>query len=1338
MNKDGLLTCLLPNECIQIEINKDLEGEYLWLHGAETLLIIEKKTELWLHPGFLILPSQPLQVNQLYRGKTSQGEQFFLFFEWIEIDTGTYATYNFPSLETIQIGRGDCDIQYHNDYVSSVHAQMIRKHHQLWLVDMDSRNGVYVNHKRCSKQLLHLGDCIYIMGLQIIIGNDCFAINQRGHVKLCDCIPYDKKAYETVQYQPPMMIYPFHEQYTLFQLPTMQIQNPPSMNQHEKMPFLYTLGPSMTMGVASLTSAFFSLQYALVNKQPMTSVMPTMMMSFSMVASTMVWPLLLRHYEHGRDKKKEIKRRKDYQGYLQLQKRQIQESLCIYRKNLDMLYHADIEAFIQEKQKLYQYQMISEEAITLCIGIGNTKVEYPFMHQEQSLTLYEDEVLQMKEDFLKNPYVLEQVPIYENLRRHCLWYVNGSEEEAHAYMVYLILQLCATYTPTQMRIVLAYEDVASSLHFLRFLPHVFDDKQRRYLCHNTQTAQQVSMFIHQSECPTVIFSCSKRLSEAMHVHRLCELSNVSAFLFHEIASHVSFPHRTLHLHGQELQDEIQRVMHWFPIQNLYKVIEDLANICFAGAQDLHFPTMYSFLRMFHVKSVEQLHIYTRWIQNDSSQSLVSPIGVNAANELILLDVHEKAHGPHGIIAGMTGSGKSELLITLILSMAVNYHPNDISFILIDYKGGGMAKALENIPHIAGIITNLDGNMIQRSLNSLDSELLRRQRIFIEAAKQLQLPSIDIYAYQKLYHQQVVSEALPHLLIVADEFAELKQQQPEFMEQLIRSARIGRSLGIHLLLATQKPSGVVDDQIWSNARFHLCLKVQEKADSMDMLKRDDGAKLNDTGRFYLQVGYNELFEEGQSAYTKIPYNQDSEEVSEQGQIEQIDTLGNGIAKGKKITVLKQCPSTLEMIVKALQQTAQLHHVKPYHIWVPPLPYPIPLNKSDQTMIALADDPLRQCQFSLHMEVSTLTHMLLFAMNMQESCGFIKTILYQICTQTSPADMRILFFDFAPIKFQECSKIPHVYAYIQNDHEEDIKFLKDYLEQELQARKERKKKQRILLCVHHLIAFLEVYEEWESLLYLLARDGEQYGITLLLSATSANDVRYRLLQQFTYLFAFQLRDESDYTTILGKPFQPLRITGRAYWKHEDIYEVQCADASILLQTLLASFKDEHYERFISLPQHVSMQALKEYFYEKQPYKIPIGIRKDTRTPYYVDTNFLWILSGSGCDEMLQMLANCPFTSNLSCVTLTQFTKEAMENLRHCGKDHLYHMDASILSDFLCATWIQEHRKEVKLLWIGSGIESIRYLFNIPMKYQELYAQDAYIIAEDIQMVRVMENI
>ena len=130
--------------------------------------------------------------------------------------------------------------------------------------------------------------------------------------------------------------------------------------------------------------------------------------------------------------------------------------------------------------------------------------------------------------------------------------------------------------------------------------------------------------------------------------------------------------------------------------------------------------------------------------------------------------------------------------------------------------------------------------------------------------------MNIYKYQQFYRKGLLDEPMSHLLIICDEFAELKQQQPEFMDQLISTSRIGRSLGIHLILATQKPSGVVNEQIWSNSKFKVCLKVQDKSDSNEVLKKPDAAYLKQTGAFYLQVGNDDYYNLGQSAWAGAKY------------------------------------------------------------------------------------------------------------------------------------------------------------------------------------------------------------------------------------------------------------------------------------------------------------------------------------------------------------------------------------------------------------------------------------------------------------------------------------
>lgn len=244
--------------------------------------------------------------------------------------------------------------------------------------------------------------------------------------------------------------------------------------------------------------------------------------------------------------------------------------------------------------------------------------------------------------------------------------------------------------------------------------------------------------------------------------------------------------------------------------------------------------------------IEELNVLERWKKNDSTISLNAPLGFDQYRRVISLDIHEKYHGPHGLIAGSTGSGKSEFIITYILSLAINFHPHDVTFILIDYKGGGLAGAFQKkdikLPHLVGTITNIDKVGLNRSLASIQSELKRRQVMFNEARNMTDEGTIDIYKYQKLYHDGILKKPISHLFIICDEFAELKQQQPDFMDELISVARIGRSLGIHLILATQKPAGVVNEQIRSNSRFAICLKVQNKEDSIDVINKPDAANL----------------------------------------------------------------------------------------------------------------------------------------------------------------------------------------------------------------------------------------------------------------------------------------------------------------------------------------------------------------------------------------------------------------------------------------------------------------------------------------------------------------
>ena len=261
-------------------------------------------------------------------------------------------------------------------------------------------------------------------------------------------------------------------------------------------------------------------------------------------------------------------------------------------------------------------------------------------------------------------------------------------------------------------------------------------------------------------------------------------------------------------------------------------------------------------------SVDDLDLGKRWNEAQVYKTMAAPIGVKRNDEIVSLNISDKGngHGPHGLVAGTTGSGKSEILQTYILSIATLFHPYDVGFVIIDFKGGGMANQFADLPHLIGTITNIDGREINRSLLSIKAELVKRQEMFSAAGVN------HINDYIKLFKAGKVTKPMPHLIMIVDEFAELKAEYPDFMKELISAARIGRTLGVHLILATQKPAGVVDAQIWSNSKFKLCLKVQTKEDSNEVLKSPLAAEIVEPGRAYFQVGNNEIFELIQSAYS----------------------------------------------------------------------------------------------------------------------------------------------------------------------------------------------------------------------------------------------------------------------------------------------------------------------------------------------------------------------------------------------------------------------------------------------------------------------------------------
>lgn len=1313
-----MIVSIMTNEnCNTITLPEKIGGQY-WLGcGAENISIgIEGaagkwrlKSNKWIGVadgnGSTIKNVELAELN-VYNLLTDNRQNSCVYTEPVTQDRQVFKKYMIQaeSLE-ISIGRAaENGIAFSNSFVSSKHAKLTYYKGRFTIEDSGSRNGTFVNGRRVSTCTVSIGDVIWIMGLKIIIGHSFIALNNPSELVAVNAkalLPFimqeitpvideddgDLEITEEYFYRSPR----FKRDIENIEF---KVDSPPQNAIGEEMPIMMVIGPSMTMGLASLTTGIFAVNNAIANGN-ISSAIPSMVMSGSMLLGTVLWPILTKRYEKRRKQKKEALRQKKYKEYLDKVTVQIGDE-CARQEDILRENHVDIAECVKRIQgvqrNLWERGFGQNDFLRFRVGLGELPLFADITYAERKFSIEEDNLEEELYTLCEAPKMLRDVPITVSIYNSFISGVIGSEVKRLEFAKGLIFQLVSLYSYDEVKLVFLYDEADERQYeFVKWLPHVWsDDKKFRFIATNNSEVKEVSAYLEKEieirnetnendmEDVTpyyVIFSMSKALSSRAEMLKQIfgkkENLHISVLSFCDELKDLPKECQTVvALEGNagklfDKNDITGRHIPFIPdiflgsdTTALSVLLSNIQLDTLAGSYKL--PSMITFLEMFGVGKVEHLNALTRWKENDPTISLAASVGVDTLGDEFQIDLHEKFHGPHGLVAGMTGSGKSEFIISYILSMAVNYHPNEVAFILIDYKGGGMAKAFESLPHTAGIITNLDGAAVKRSLISIESELKRRQAIFAEASKKIGVSNIDIYKYQKLYREGTVAEPLQHLFIISDEFAELKTQQPEFMAQLISAARIGRSLGVHLILATQKPSGVVDDQIWSNSRFRVCLKVQERADSMDMLKRSDAAELSDTGRFYLQVGYNELFEMGQSAWAGAPYYpSDKVLVEKDKSVAVIDRNGHPIRQAKINTrhaAILNPQKQLDAITQYLCDTAESEKIKIHPLWLDPIPAFIHMEEIKTKYAVEAepyvlnpvmgeyDDPARQRQCLLRLPISQDGNTVVYGVAGSGKTTFLTTMIYSLMKEHSPDEVNLYILDFASETLRAFAKAPHVGDVILSFEAEKIGNLFKMLHAELNKRKKLftdfggdyrsyiqssgEKLPSIVIAINNFAAFVESYEEKEEAVAFLSREGTKYGIYFVLAATGTNAVRFRMLQNFKQLIALQLNDENDYASIVGKTdgLLPSKCKGRGLIKTDSLYEFQVAHVTkdAVPFAFIRSVCDELHTQWDGgmakkiplLPDSVNAEFIADYVDIKKPLRIPIGVEKNSLEVHYYD--------------------------------------------------------------------------------------------------------------------------
>ncbi|MEU8993777.1 FtsK/SpoIIIE domain-containing protein [Streptomyces caniferus] len=524
-------------------------------------------------------------------------------------------------------------------------------------------------------------------------------------------------------------------------------------------------------------------------------------------------------------------------------------------------------------------------------------------------------------------------------------------------------------------------------------------------------------------------------------------------------------------------------------------------------------------------------IRARWLAGGRSTRAAVGVSLDGPFHLDL-----KRDGPHGLVAGTTGSGKSELLQTLVASLAVANRPDAMTFVLVDYKGGSAFKDCVDLPHTVGMVTDLDAHLVERALVSLTAELTRREHILAAVGAK------DIEDYVDLLEREPSAgrDPMPRLLIVIDEFASMVRDLPDFVKGLVNIAQRGRSLGIHLILATQRPSGVVSSEIRANTNLRIALRVTDAGESQDVLNSGEAAGISQSnpGRAYVRLGQNSLvpFQSGRVGGRR-PGATVASLPAPWAVAVGWERLGEPLpTRPRAAAAPAEVETDLTGLVTAIREADQQMGIPAQHSpWLPPLPEVLvtgelpPPTPSDYDLAPVAygvvDLPAQQARQALVIDPATLGHLHIIGSPRQGRSQTLRTIAGAMAF-AHPADKLHMYgIDCGNGALLPIEGLPHCGAITQRTQPDRVARLLARLNEELGRRQEMlaargsadlAELRRALPEAErppHIVLFIDGWEVFDKQLgeydsgnllnavLTLLRDGASVGIHLLMTGDRA---------------------------------------------------------------------------------------------------------------------------------------------------------------------------------------------------------------------------------------------
>ena len=1336
------ITIIKKNQLNVVTLPKTIQGSS-WLTDYENgkkinLINIEAVDDKWqmnsnenvfvIDGNDVMVPSVVLKEYSFYLlNDVIRKQKYYVY--CAPVYENNYMELAFSDKQTIKVGKDSkCDISYQLNGISNNAFSIVKKENGFYIELNDKDVALYINKQRVfGNRKISYGDVLFIYGLKIILmkkdGVDYLLVNNpqnliKYNASIVQMTPVKNDFIDNheVLNDDTMLqkdnFYRTPRFYREFEVYNLKIDAPPTKKEGQEVPLALTIGPMLTMSTTSVMMLLSQFQAVASGEKDFSSSLTGMITAGVMLASCLLWPLLTKMYQKSSDKRYEKKRQRQYKKYVDKKEEEISKELENQRNALIDNYFSisKCQEVISNKEiLLWQRRITDKDFLKLPVGFGNLPMNINISYPEETFTLEEDNLLDMVHNLGSKKRILRDVPITYSFYDNAVTGIVGDYSYAKRFADNLILQIMANYSFDEVKVVtFTSTDNESQWDYVKTIPHSWsNDKEFRFFGSsnddyremiyilekifqerkNTKEALRVPHYVIVTDVIKSIdsydfiknvLSSSENLgfSIVMLVDKISALPNECKDFIEVSNAECNIFENQLNLVAQPFQ------MDKSPIDDIYSCAEELANIPLDIKTEVesNFADMYQFLEMYQVGKVNQLNSLERWKKNNPVLSLQAPIGVGKNGEIITLDLHEKYHGPHGLIAGTTGSGKSEFIISYVLSLAVNYHPYEVQMILIDYKGGSLAGAFVNdqyrLPHVAGTITNLDGNELNRSLASIESEVTRRQKEFNAAKKIANESTMDIYKYQKLFREGKLQDMGPiaHLFIISDEFAELKEQQPEFMDKLISVARVGRSLGVHLILATQKPGGVVNAQIWSNTRFRVCLKVQDTSDSQEVLKKPDAAFLKKTGRFYLQVGYDEIYTLGQAAWAGGQYYPSTTFKKEvDTSINTINNIGYVISTKEsenQENVLSE-GEELPNIVSYLSNLANSENIHVKKLWLDKIPAKIYIDSLIKKysfkcseyvfnpVIGEYDDPAKQNQYLLTLPMYKDGNALIYGIAGSGKEQFITSVLYSSMVSYKPEEVNFYILDFGAETLTMFSNSPYVGDVVLQGEVDKVRNLFKMIEEELNNRKKlfanyggtyasyiksgSTPLANIVVVINNFEAFSENYDDYLDSFASILREAYKYGIYFIITASTPSAVRSKVKQSIGLTYVLEQISDSDYSAILGncRGKIPSKARGRGLFKSDNVYEFQTASVirddeqvSVYIQKVCQALQEKtsyRAKRIPILPEVVDYDVI--YPSLDHSMNLVVGVNHNTLEleKFNISKNVLNLVTGNDLDEM-----------------------------------------------------------------------------------------------------------